>query len=183
VDTAFGLSVLAGFGVAGLVTRRRWILPVLVVLCVVDRYAGWADLNAEPIPRVYRVLATLPPGVVVDYPFPYEPVDLHHHTRPMYYSTADWMPRVNGYSDIIPADFGQIMLPINDFPELRAFPLLHRYNVRYVVWRLGDYKRDPNVFRTLSDRFPPASPYLRPIVRDEDAWLYEIVAWPPEPGK
>jgi hypothetical protein len=101
----------------------------------------------------------------------------------MYYSTADWMPRVNGYSDIIPADFREIAMPINDFPELGAFPLLHKYNVRYVVWRLEEYKRDPIVFRTLADRFPPASPYLRPIVRDEDFWLYEIVAWPPEPGK
>jgi hypothetical protein len=183
VDTAFGLSVLAGLGVAGLVRRRRWMLPVLVVLCVVDRYAGWTDLKAEPIPRVYRVLATLPPGVVVDYRFPYELTDLHFHTWPMYYSTADWMPRVNGYSDIIPPDFAEIALPINYFPELGTFPLLHKYNVRYVVWRLEDYKRDPNVFRTLANRFPAASPYLRPIVRDEDFWLYEIVAWPPEPGK
>jgi hypothetical protein len=68
---------------------RSWALAPLVVVCALDRYAGWPAMEAEPIPKVYRVLATLPRGVVVDFPFPYVPNDLHHHTRAMYNSTAD----------------------------------------------------------------------------------------------
>src|SRR5262249_22265641 len=139
--------------------------------------------SARPIPNVYRVLATLPKGVAVDFPFPYDVRDMHHHTRAMYFSTADWMPRVNGYSDIIPRDFVEIATDINSFPNLDTFPLMRKYNVRYVVGRLEDYKQDPNISRVRKDRFPPASRYLRPIYRDDEAWLYEIVGWPPEVSK
>jgi len=186
VDVALGLAVVGGFGARRLVAGRVWVLVVLMIVCSVDRFAGGLNpfvgwpLAAEPIPKVYRVLATLPQGVVVDFFFPYVRNDLHRHTRPMYYSTADWMPRVNGYSDILPQDFLDLAAPINDFPALSSFPLMHRYNVRYVVWRLVDYKRDTATFDALVSRFPPAAPYIRPIYKDDEAWLYEIVAWPPE---
>jgi hypothetical protein len=179
VDVAFGLAVIGGFGARRLIMGRRWALALLVAVCVIDRYAGWPAVEAEPIPKVYRVLATLPRGAVVDFPFPYFPDDFHHHTRAMYYSTADWMPRVNGYSDIVPDDFRHIAMPINDFPELSAFPLMHQYQVRYVVWELAGYTRGTVVFDRLAARFAAAAPYLRPIVRDDDYWLYEIVGWPP----
>jgi hypothetical protein len=87
------------------------------------------------------------------------------------------MPRVNGYSDIVPHDFEDIALPINDFPELSAFPIMHRYQVRYVVWQMAGYQG--SYFDRLAARFVAAAPYLRPIVRDKDYWLYEIVGWPP----
>jgi hypothetical protein len=177
VDVALGLAVLAGFGARWLISRWRPLAAILLVLAVADRYAEW-PLGTETIPNVYRMLATLPRGVVVDFPFPYLQGDWHQHTRPMYYSTADWMPRVNGYSDILPSDFLEVAEPINDFPLLSAFPLMHQYNVRYVVWRLADYGRDPTVIARLASRFGPASPYLRVIYRDEQAWLYEIVRWP-----
>jgi hypothetical protein len=179
VDVALGLAVIGGFGARWLIAERRWALALLVAACVLDRYAGWPSAQADPIPRVYRVLATLPRGGVVDFPFPYQPNDFHHHTRSMYNSTVDWMPRVNGYSDIVPSDFLDIAVPINDFPELSAFPLMYRYHVRYVVWELAGYPRGTVVFNRLASRFGAAAQYLRPIVRDTDYWLYEIVGWPP----
>jgi hypothetical protein len=93
------------------------------------------------------------------------------------------MPCVNGYSDILPQDFLEIAMPINDFPELSAFPLMHRYQVRYVVWQLEGYGRGTIVFDRLAGRFAAAAPYLRPLVKDNEYWLYEIVGWPPEAGK
>ena len=183
VDVAFALAVMGGFGCRHLIAGRRWALALLVVLCVADRYAGWPAVEAEPIPKVYRILATLPSGGVVDFPFPYMPNDFHHHTRAMYFSTADWMPRVNGYSDIVPSDFLDIAVPINAFPELWTFPIMRRYQVRYVVWQMAGYGRGTEVFNRLAGRFAAAAPYLRPIVRDDDYWLYEIVGWPPEPAK
>ena len=183
VVVALGLAVIGGFGARRLIDGRRWALVLLVIVCALDRYAGWPSLEAEPIPSVYRVLATLPRGVVVDFPFSYVPNDFHRHTRAMYYSTADWMPRVNGYSDIVPPDFLDIAMSINDFPELSAFPLMHRYQVRYVVWQMAGYRQDSVIFDRLAARFTAAAPYVRPLVRDTDYWLYEIVAWPPEAGK
>jgi hypothetical protein len=179
VDVALGLAVIGGFGARWLIAGRRWALALLVTACVLDRYAGWPSVEADPIPKVYHVLATLPRGGVVEFPFPYEQNDFHHHTRAMYNSTVDWMPRVNGYSDIVPSDFPEIATPINDFPELSAFPLMYRYRVRYVVWELAGYPRGTVVFDRLASRFAAAAPYLRPIVRDNDYWLYEIVRWPP----
>jgi hypothetical protein len=183
IDVALGLAVIGGLGARRLIVGRRWAFALLVAVCVLDRYTGWPSVEADPIPNVYRVLATLPPGAVVDFPFPYVPNDFHHHTRAMYNSTADWMPRVNGYSDIVPADFLEIAMPINDFPELSAFPLMYRYHVRYVVWQLVGYPRGTVVFDRLASRFVAAAPYLRPIVRDQDYWLYEIVGWPPGVAK
>jgi hypothetical protein len=183
VDVALGLAVIGGLGARWLIVGWRWALIPLVAVCVLDRYAGWPSVDADPIPRVYRVLATLPRGAVVEFPFPYVPNDFHHHTRAMYNSTADWMPRVNGYSDIVPNDFREIAMPINDFPELSAFPLMYQYQVKYVVWQLAGYPRGTVVFDRLASRFAAAAPYLRPLVRNSDYWLYEIVGWPPGVAK
>jgi len=183
IDVALGLAVIGGFGARWIIVGRRWALALLVVVCALDRYAGWPSVEAEPIPSVYRVLATLPRGGVVDFPFPYVPNDFHHHTRSMYNSTADWMPRVNGYSDIVPSDFLEIAMPINDFPELSAFSLMYQYHVKYVVWQLAGYPRGTVVFDRLASRFTAAAPYLRPLVHDNDYWLYEIVGWPPGVAK
>jgi hypothetical protein len=183
VDVALGLAVIGGLGARRLIVGRRWALFLLVAVCVLDRYAGWPSFEADPIPNAYRVLATLPRGGVVDFPFPYVPNDFHHHTRAMYNSTADWMPRVNGYSDIVPSDFLEIAMPINDFPELSAFPLLYKYQVKYVLWQMAGYPRGTVIFDRLAGRFAAAAPYLRPLVRDNDYWLYEIVGWPPGVAK
>jgi hypothetical protein len=93
---------------------------------------------------------------------------------------VDWMPRVNGYSDVLPLDFLEAALPLNEFPAMPTFPLLHKYQVRYVIWRLEAFKRDPTSMKVLTDRIKVASPYIRPIFKDDDAWLYEIVSWPAE---
>jgi hypothetical protein len=180
LNVAFSLAILGGFGARALIGKSRWVLAALVLLAVADRYTGWYLRPAEAIPEVYSILKTLPTGVVVDYPFPYVQNDLHQHTKAMYYSTVDWMPRVNGYSDVLPLDFLEAALPLNEFPAMPTFPLLHKYQVRYVIWRLEAFKRDPASMKVLTDRIKVASPYIRPIFKDDDAWLYEIVSWPAE---
>ena len=175
---ALGLAVIAGFGARRVISGRWWLLVLVVVLCASDRYSIWPSVETGPIPRVYQVLATLPKGVVVDFPFPYARNDLHRHTRAMYYSTADWLPRVNGYSDIVPDDFLDIAIPINAFPEISSFALMRRYQVRYVVWEMAGFKADPVSFGVLQRRLATAGDYVRPILKDDDFWLYEIVGWP-----
>jgi hypothetical protein len=131
-----------------------------------------------PLPRAYRVLSILPPGPVIEFPFPYVSTDFHSHTRAMLRSTENWLPLVNGYSDFIPSDFYQLALPINGFPDAASFALLKARGVRYVIVRLADYGafREP-----LLARFVPYGSHLRLLTDDQDVQLYEILSWPDDP--
>ena len=95
----------------------------------------------------------------------------------MYYSTYHWQPIVNGYTDLIPKDFEEIALPINAFPNPPSFEIMKRFKVRYVLWHTDLYKGD--VRTVVEERLSKYTAYLRPIVKDEQAWLFEIVDWPP----
>jgi hypothetical protein len=125
----------------------------------------------------FQRLATLPAGGVVEFPFPYVRSDFHNHTYAMFHSTYHWQPIVNGYTDLIPKDFDEIALPINAFPDDASFEIMKRHQVRYVVWRTDVYTGEPR--RVITERLERFKQYLRPIVVDEQAWLYEITSWPP----
>lgn len=181
---ACALAVIAGFGAARLSRVRAWVPWVLVVAIAAELgvktqawgWPSWPLTVAPAVSRTYRKLPNLPPGVLVEFLFPYQSSSYHFHSRAMYWSTYHWLPLVNGYSDIIPADFDQIALPINAFPDPESFAIMKSRNVRYVLWHLEDYQHaGQDVLRTRIARYQP---YLRPIVIAPDAWLYEIVQWP-----
>jgi hypothetical protein len=179
----FGIAVLAGVAVAS--TRRRvWLAAVLTVLVAAENSAqtetwGWPSWPIQEqgaVPHAYWVLASLPPGPVVEYPFPYKSDDIHNNTNAMLMSAYHWQPIVNGYSDIVPSDMYEIMLPINGFPDPASFRLFAERKVRYVIWDLRTYSAES--FATLMARFPSYAKYLKPLVHDDDVWLYEIVGYP-----
>jgi hypothetical protein len=184
VLVACALSVVAGFGAARLSNARAWVSWVLVVVIAAELGIrtttwGWPSWPLSPAPavsRAYRKLPNLPPGVLVEFLFPYQRATYHFHARAMYWSTYHWLPLVNGYSDIIPQDFDQIAVPINGFPDPASFAILKAKNVRYVLWHADDYVgagRD-----VLHARIARYERNLRPIVVTPDTWLYEIVQWP-----
>jgi hypothetical protein len=181
---ACALAVIAGFGAARLSKARAWVPWVLVAVIAAElgvktQEWGWPSWPLSPVPavsRVYRKLPNLPPGVLVEFLFPYQRGTFHFHARAMYWSTYHWLPLVNGYSDILPQDFERIALPINAFPDPGSFEIMKARNVRYVLWHLDDYQsagRD-----VLQTRIARYQQYLRPVVIASDAWLYEIVQWP-----
>jgi hypothetical protein len=94
----------------------------------------------------------------------------------MFGSMRHWQPLINGYSDFIPPDYGAMAVPINGFPDLESFRILRGLQARYVVIHWDTY--GPGSSETMRARFPPFLPYLRPIVQDDEAWLFEIVRWP-----
>jgi hypothetical protein len=180
VVVTFALCVLAGLGYKSVARNRHWLAPVAMAFLVVELWVAWPLHAMEPIPRAYRMLALLPRGAVVEFPFPYHSWDMHRHTQAMLRSMWNWQPLVNGYSDHIPADFYEIALPINRFPDPESFEIMRARNVRYVVVRVNDYAAPYRA--TLLARFPPYEANLRLLTDDQNVRLYEIVSWPPTPS-
>lgn len=110
-------------------------------------------------------------------PFFYRRQDFPRHTLYMLNSTYHWQPLINGYSDIIPADFREMVIPVSRFPSRESFAILRRLGARYAVFHMNLY--EPLNRRWALEGLEEFAPYLRLIARDGDVWLYEIVGWPP----
>jgi hypothetical protein len=180
VLVVFGLAAVAAFGVSDLSSRlrKRWLVPALLLLTAVELAAiPWPLRSVPPVSEAYRQLASLPRGGVVEFHFPYKPTDLFHHARYMFGSIWHWQPLINGYSDFIPADFREMAVPINAFPDPESFRILRAHQARYVVVHLDTYN-DPAGRAEIVARYARYRDELRPIVQTSDSWLLEIVKWP-----
>lgn len=173
--------VFASIAITHLLTAARRPLLVTAALSI----AAVAELTTAPLSQfreaaqpspVYRLLATLPHGAVAEFPFWYERHDFPRHAYYMLNSTAHWQPLVNGYSDHIPSDFRQTVVPLSSFPTRESFGILAKAGARYVVFHLDMY--NARLRERLMERLDTYSPYLRPLAKEGSVWLYEIVAWP-----
>ena len=175
-----GLAVLAGFAIASWTSRsRRPILltGILVALTCADLFVAPLGLVEPPeVSPVYTTLASLPDGVVAEFPFFYRRPDFYRHTEYMLNSTAHWKPLVNGYSDNIPTDFREMVTTIAEFPDPGSFRILKERHVRYVVVHLDLYG---DAASTMTRLMQPYLQYLRPLHTAGDVTLYEIAGWPP----
>jgi len=175
----FGLSVLAGVAVAHVFRRVRQPAAMAAALVVVT--AGELAIpmhmpSVPPVEPVYRTLATLPRGPVIEMPFFYPQVGLFQHTKYMLASTAHWMPMVNGYSDYIPPDFYENVMTLAPFPSRPAFKILEPNAVRYAVFHMYGYNTENR--NDVLTRLKEFEPYLRPLYMDDTTRLYEIVGFP-----
>jgi hypothetical protein len=176
----FGLSVLAGVAIS--TWLRRVQRPALVTAALVIAAAGELAVplympDVPPVEPAYRMLATLPPGPVIEMPFFYPQVGLYQHTKYMLASTAHWMPLVNGYSDYIPPDFYEHVMMLAPFPSRDAFKILEPGRVRYAVFHMNGYNTENR--NDVLIRLKEFEPYLRPLYTDDSLRLYEIVGFPP----
>jgi hypothetical protein len=170
--------------VARMERRRPWIPAALVVLLVAELgvrtpewgWPSWPLRERPPLSLAYQRLAELPRGVLLEFPFPYVSSNYHNHAPAMFWSSYHWQPLVNGYSDLIPPDFDAIALPINAFPNPDSFAIARHRQVRYVLWHVDRY--DEQSRAVLTERLAGYTNHLRPIVRTQDTWLFEIVSWP-----
>ena len=180
VIVSFGLSILAGVAIAAWL--RRVQRPALVTASLVIVAAGELAVpvympDVPPVEPVYRTLATLPRGPVIEMPFFYPQVGLFQHTKYMLASTAHWMPLVNGYSDYIPPDFYEHVMLLAPFPSRDAFKILEPNGVRYAVFHMNGYNTENR--NDVLARLKEFERYLRPLYVDESLRLYEIVGFPP----
>jgi hypothetical protein len=171
------LAVLAGLGLSWLRerTRRPALVLAAIGLCAVVELAAlpWDVRDALPVAQPYRLLARLPPGAVAEFPFFFRPVDFHRNSLYMLYSTAHWHPIVNGYSDVIPDDFKQMVIPVSSFPAWEALGILTKHGARYAVFHLDLY--DVRSREKLLERIDRYRDYIRPLAQDGPVWLFEIV--------
>jgi hypothetical protein len=175
------LAVLAAFAVRAMGARfprhRRTIAALACAAALVelnDIPFNWRTEN--PFPQPYRLLAQMPRGAVVEFPFYDRRIDFHIHTQYMLYSTAHWQPLVNGYSDHIPEDFRSAAAALATFPSPASFDEMRRRRVRYLTIHRSRYGRAaaPEIRRRLT----PFEPHLRLLADDGDVILYEVVSWP-----
>jgi hypothetical protein len=174
-----GLTVLAGVGIAALLARVSRATLTGSVLAVATAAELLVPLRLPPAPAVapvYRALATLPRGGVIEMPFYYRDAGIFQNTKYMVASTAHWMPLVNGYSDYMPAEYLSDVERLKFFPSADAFAVAERRGARYVVFHLYGYN-DQNRHDVL-DRIGAFGQNLRPLYADDATRLYEIVAWP-----
>ena len=129
------------------------------------------------MPNVYDSLARLPRGPVIEVPYWYERLAFPRHAEYMLTSTAHWQPLINGYSDHIPQDFRDTALPLSSFPSRESFGILEKLGARYAVFHL-DLMDERTREKTIQRIEVDYANYLRPLEKDGDVWLFEIVDWP-----
>lgn len=175
------LVVFAAFAVRLLLERRQrpgaWAAALVLLAALELTHAPLrGQRDVQPFPAAYRTLALLPPGVVAEFPWFYRRSDFPRHAYYMLNSTTHWKPLVNGYSDHIPKEFREQAVPISTFPSRDAFHKLAAADTRYVVFHLNLY--DARSRARLLERLDAYAAYLRPLVKEGDVWLFEIVGFP-----
>lgn len=175
------LAVLLAFAVEAMVSRvPRHALALsigLPFLMTAELFTAPLALQTrEPVNPAYRMLATLRYGPVAEFPFFYLRSDFPRHAAYMLNSTAHWQPLINGYSDHIPQDFRDMVVPMSSFPTRESFRLLQDRRARYVVFHLNWYDRRSR--ERLLERLQTYREFLAPLSQVDDVWLYEITRWP-----
>jgi hypothetical protein len=181
IMVTLALVVLAAPAIAWIVRRGTHQLAIAAALGVLA-IAELAPVplgqfrEVEPVSPVYRLLATLPRGAVAEFPYWYQRPNFPRHAYYMLRSTAHWQPLVNGYSDHIPDDFRQTVIQLSSFPSRESFFILGQRGARYVVFHLDMYDARSKV--RLMERLDRYAAYLRPLLKEDNRWLFEIVAFP-----
>ena len=132
--------------------------------------------RAPEFPGSYKVLAASPRGPLAEFPFYGSRLAYPLHTQYMLFSTAHWMPMVNGYSDVIPADFREAAPVLSTFPSDEALRALARRRVRYIAihWDMFEGGRQEDVRQRLQKYLP----FLRLVAQDDRMTIYEVLFYP-----
>jgi hypothetical protein len=174
------LAVLSAIALRRLLARAgRWRTLAAAVLAL----AVAAELNvlpfpwerAMPISQNYALLAKMPRAPVAEFPFYGERVAFPLHAQYMVFSTAHWMPLINGYSDHIPDDFRKAAFVLDSFPSNDAFAVLQKHRARYLGIHWDMYGPRQEEIRT---RLVPFTRHLRLLADDGTMTLYEIMSFP-----
>lgn len=174
----FVLAIFSSLALARFVSRSRGVVltSALAVVAI-------AELNVLPFPweraltvsTNYKLLASMPRAVVVEFPFYGERIAYPLHAQYMVLATTHWMPLVNGYSDYIPQDFRDAASVLDSFPSTDAFKVLEKHRVRYIGIHWDMYGPRADEVRTKVKGFES---YLRLLGSDSTMGLYEIVGFP-----
>jgi hypothetical protein len=185
VVVLFALSVLTAIGVARVLSRRSapWLAgAVLIVIAAAESYVPLTGNFFRRVPEVegvYRILATLPDGAVLELPL-FRGSIRFAQTRYMAASMAHWKPLVNAYSDYIPQDYLQNAPIYEDAPTAESLQLLKQRNVRYIVIHTDHYADERR--EALLRRIIEFGPHLRWLYADKRTLLFEVLSAPAPPA-
>ena len=174
------LVVLAAPAMSAIMKRRgaNAAFAALLILVTADLYRAPLRMReAPPLPKAYHTLARLPKAPTIELPYWNRSIDFHRHAEYMLTSTAHWQPLINGYSDHIPQDFRDNSVVLATFPSRESFAILESLGARYVVFHL-DLMAPQDRAAVITRIEGEYVNYLRPLDKDGDVWLYQIVAWP-----
>jgi hypothetical protein len=157
IFVVFSLAVLSGFGytflAAAVRARSRLIVLGLLLTGVLAEDFTTVPLVTYPTSAapIYRMLASLPPGVVAEFPIPKADALPGREPSYAYSSVFHWKPLINGYSGFYPPTYIRRLLDLRRFPEPFSLRVLRREGVQYMVIHESGYGDDPAVYKeTLS---------------------------------
>jgi hypothetical protein len=146
------VAMLAGLGAQAVhqrlsPRRPRWAALVyaaaLLALLVDYRNTGMHLMDlSRPSGSVYEAVVGAGPGVLAELPMPRADMLAGHDPEYEYWSTAHWMPLVNGYSGYYPAHYIRTLELMTRFPDGASIERLRALNVRYVVVHHAFYEPD-----------------------------------------
>lgn len=175
------LALLAAYG-AAMLLRFPWrrALPrvaltgALFGLVLADTWSGTItgidEVVLNETPAIYRTLATLPPGALLEWPMENADPLLPH--RYQYFSLVHQRPLVNAAASIVPARYAELRAALARFPDPGAIVLLRDLGVRYVNinrWELSGW----NGIRARLDQTMGLR--LVSVTDDERHFLYEVL--------
>jgi hypothetical protein len=175
------LAVFAAFALreifARLPPRRQPIASAIAIAAALAELAVVPLIwyRAPQLPSGYAVLAGSPRGPLAEFPFYGERIAFPLHAQYMLFSTAHWMPMLNGYSDVIPADFREAAAVLDSFPSDDALRVLAKRRVRYLAihWDMFAGRGDE-----IRRRLEPYRRNLRTLASDERMTLFEVMRYP-----
>jgi hypothetical protein len=175
------LSVLTSVALAAWLPRMRRAPLAAAALMAAAVAESFTPLRFQPVPDVnpvYRHLAALPDGPVLELPA-YSHGVAFLRARYMLSSTVHWKPLVIAYSDYVPPDFQERLPRLSQFPSRDGFAAVRAIGVRYAVFHLDAYRRNPEAQRALEQGLSEFSHHVRRLYADDRSWLYEITSYPP----
>jgi len=173
------LSVLAGLAIADILRKRArpdvW-LTLILASAVVESFKPLKFSPVPPVDPVYRTLAKLPAGGVIELPL-YSRLFAFLRTKYMLASTAHWKPLVGGYSDYMPGRAIALEGVLGGFPTRDSLDQLAHDGVRYAVIHQADYS--PAEQEKLATRLREFMTEVRPLDQSPGSALYEVMTAAP----
>lgn len=179
VAVLLACAVLCGIGVSTVSSRSRWSRVaggLLLGAAILEHIVPLSFSTAKAPEAVYRALAALPPGPVLETPV-YSRGVAFLRAKYMLASTHHWMPLVNAYSDYMPPSLDSRLDVLGGFPSPDSLRELTRDRVRYAVVHLDALNEQQRA--ALEERLHAFAAYLALRHEDTGARLYEITGSPP----
>lgn len=178
--TMAGISLLAGVGLRGIVSRfrnsriRGWSSALIIALVVVENLeiplAYQQMPTAAAIPPVYRWLAQQDGEPVLELPIL---MDVGATESPrLYFSTFHWKRLINGYGGFFPPVYAYFLFFDREFPD-QPFRWIVGLGTRYVILHRWQY--DAQELKRIDQRLADFGNRLRLVADFGDDQVFEVI--------